>query len=207
MLINKPVVYPLFPSLLGTYVVNDDIQELDIIKTYRFSVKSNDGSYNSCVSTDFKILDNFPNVKSIIENHFLHFKNKVLKLTNNEFVISSSWATKTEPKGFCQYHTHKNSFYSGIIYWEDLPDAGNLEFENNNGSQFLLDQTEANLHISQKFFVKYQKNLIAFFPSYLSHRIGLNNTIHDRYSVAYNFYPIGVIGNGDSSVSLLVKDF
>jgi uncharacterized protein (TIGR02466 family) len=204
---NKCVVYPIFPIVLGTYKVIEDLSELDNVANLEFNNKGNDGSYNASVSKDFKLLDSFPNIKNIICNYFTDFKNKVLKFTDTEFVMTTSWATKTLSKGYSQFHSHKNCYYSGIIYWQDNVGTANLEFENSHGSQFLINPKVNNTYNSDKFVLPYQKNYIAFFPSYLSHRIGVNESNQIRYSIAYNFYPIGILGNGDSSVSVLVKDF
>jgi len=204
---NKCIVYPLFPSVLGTYKVTEDLSELHNVVDCEFNDKGNDGSYLASVSKDFRLLDSFPNIKNIICNYFTDFKNKVLKLTNTEFVMTTSWATKTLPQGYSQFHTHKNCYYSGIVYWENIDKPSNLEFENTHGSQFFIVPEFNNTYNSDKFILQYQSNLIAFFPSYLSHRIGLNDSNSIRHSIAYNFYPVGLLGNGDSSVSVLVKDF
>lgn len=204
---NKCVIYPVFPNVIGTYKVDTDISELQSVKNFEFTPKSNDGSYNTGVTKDFKLLDKFPNIKKIIVDHFIDYKNKVLKYRSTEFVMTTSWATRTLPKGFCQFHMHKNSFISGILYWEEILEPANLEFENTNGSQFFIIPDIGNAYNCQKFVLPYEKNLIAFFPSYMSHRIGVNHSNKVRYSIAYNFYPVGILGNADSSVSVLVKDF
>ena len=44
--------------------------------------------------------------------------------------------------------------------------------------------------------------MIIFFPSDIQHKIAENKTNKDRYSLAFNFYPVGNIGVRDSNVKL-----
>ena len=39
---------------------------------------------------------------------------------------------------------------------------------------------------------------LIIFPSYLQHKIGINNTKKQRFSLAFNINPFGKTGEGDS---------
>ena len=41
--------------------------------------------------------------------------------------MTTSWGTKTDKNGFCQFHNHKNSVYSAVFYYDEI-NSGNLEF-------------------------------------------------------------------------------
>ena len=43
-----------------------------------------------------------------------------------------------------------------------------------------------------------KKGMLIFFPSSVYHRILRNESSKTRYSIAFNFMPLGVIGDGDS---------
>ena len=115
--------------------------------------------------------------------------------------------TKTEPGGFCQYHRHKNSYYSGVLYHNKTNsiDSGNLMFTDDGiklESMLLNDPTEWNILNSRRMIIEPDSNLLVFFPSILRHRISKYTGTDNRYSLAFNLYPVGKIGDGDSSVTV-----
>ena len=201
-----PNIFSLFPSTLATYDVKENLSNLDLVKTVEFNTKNGDGSMYSYVTKDLKLLDTtFPEIKKIIMNYFNEFKNSVLKYTTTDFEITTSWATKTEPQGFCQNHAHRNSFYSGVLYWQDIDNTSNLSFTNPINYGFYIDSPYPNDFNALTYTLEYKKNLLVFFPSYLEHRILTNNSSKIRYSLAFNFFPIGSLGRGDSQINVLLK--
>jgi len=196
----------LFPSTIGTYIIDEDLSILDQIKTVEFNNKYNDGSMYSYVTKELRLLDVlFPEIKNIILRYFSDFKNTILGYTETDFVMTTSWATKTEPNGFCQNHAHRNSHYSGVLYWQDTENVSNLSFTTPINYGFYVNSSKPNIHNALTYTLEYKKNLIVFFPSYLEHRILTNTSSKIRYSLAFNFFPIGELGNGDSRINMQLK--
>jgi|TARA_B100001778_G_scaffold259213_1_gene219524 uncharacterized protein (TIGR02466 family) len=157
---------------------------------------------SSLVNQDYAILDKpqFKLLGDMILKLFTKFTREHLKITN-DFKISSSWFTKTEPNHESHYHRHYNCYYSGVLYI-DTDSGGEIIFDNMADERFLLNKIKDNEYNTRSFIFETENKMIIFFPSDIHHKIAENKTNKDRYSVAFNFYPIGNIGVGDSNVKL-----
>ena len=135
---------------------------------------------------------------------FQQYTVDVLKL-KNQFTISTSWFTKMKPKDTCRFHRHYNSFYSGLYYFNDYEvNSGNICFLDplNSFNNFLIvpdSEQDCSIHNSKEWKIRPEKNMLIFFPSYLEHSILSNTSKKNRYSLAFNFVPIGKYGVSDST--------
>jgi hypothetical protein len=199
---------PLFSSPVSIFNLVEDLSSLlEIKKSYKFNKTVSSGSFKSYVTDDLQILDNFAAEKEIILKYFYFYIKMLLKFDNINFKITTSWATRVGNRGFSQFHNHNNSCFSGILYFDDMV-GGNLQFENTGimPRQILLGIPEEwNLYNSSSWTIKPEKNKLIFFPSYLYHGITTNESDVDRYSLAFNFFPEGKIGSGDSSIDILIN--
>ena len=155
------------------------------------------------VNQEFDIL-NKPQFKLLgdtILKSFKKFAREQLKISN-DFKISSSWLTKTEPNHESHFHRHYNCYYSGVLYI-DTDEGGEIVFDNMADERFLLNKIEDNNYNTRSFIFETKNKMIIFFPSDIHHKIAENKTNKDRYSVAFNFYPIGNIGVRDSGVKII----
>jgi uncharacterized protein (TIGR02466 family) len=199
-------IFPLFPSVVSANVIQEDLSWFkSILEKIEYASVNKYDSNLSYASTDMNILEKYPKIKSLILHNFNHFKDTVLKLESTNFKISTSWVTNTFPGGYSHAHTHKNSVYSGVLYFDDCDFGGNLLFENygiRTESFMLNDPSEWNFYNIENFEIKPKKNLIVYFPSYLRHRVTTHIGSKNRYSLAINFFPIGKLGYGDSAVEI-----
>jgi uncharacterized protein (TIGR02466 family) len=200
-------VHPLFFSPVYQVTVPNGLLALDAVKEYEYSPTYSEGSHNSHMTKNTSILNDFPKEKEIILNYFYEIKNKYLRHESTKFVMTTSWATKVEKNSVCQYHTHSNNFFSGVLYFDEYwPDSAPLEFENPllGNQSFMFSATEYNSHNARDCKFQLPKNTIVFFPSYLRHRIGYHASDKPRYSIAFNFHPVGEYGIGDSKINTSV---
>jgi uncharacterized protein (TIGR02466 family) len=197
-------VLPLFPSVVGIGFLEGNLSSVyGRLKDLEYHTLDG-GNNNSYVSKTLKVLDNELELKNLILNTFSNFKNDVLKLHTTDFTITTSWMTKTHPNGYSQFHSHKNSYYSAVIYFETHSD-GHLVFDNSHSNYQSIqpnDPTEYNLFNTESFHFTPKENLIVMFPSYLKHKVDIYTGDKNRYSLAVNFFPSGVFGKGDSSLRI-----
>jgi len=209
---NEELLLPLFPEVVFVKTLNhisDDemnklkqsVERLDYM-TSGDDLKERDNT--SLASKNIKLFDlpEFVYIKETIMNEFNSFKNKKLKYTNNDFIFTTSWSTKTKPGQSGEYHNHTNCFYSGIFYIDSNDMSGDISFENFNSKSFQLIPSEYNLNNGRSFKVGVKKKMIIFFPSYMYHKIHKNNSMITRYSLAFNFLPVGKLGRDDSTLVL-----
>jgi len=210
---KKFEVLPVFPSVISAVKINEDVQYFwDFVKKIDYVASTSDDSVSIYVSKDMQLLESQKQLKNIIINYFCEFKNNILKLETTDFNITTSWAIRTDSGGHCQYHCHRNSYYSGVLYNKKTndPNSGNLLFNDFGikGDPFLINEpTEWNMLNSKKITIEPDDNLLIFFPSVLYHRISKFTGPDSRYSLAFNFFPTGKIGAGDSTVDFnLLKE-
>lgn len=147
--------------------------------------------------------DKFLDLKKTITKEIATFTNDILKYTN-DFVITTSWFTKIKSKESSQFHNHRNSFLSGVLYLQTSKNCGDLSFMNYDANQFDLNVSEYNLLNGHTFNLMPQDNLLVLFPSTMYHKVETNLSPKTRYSLAFNVMPTGFIGDisSDSQMTL-----
>lgn len=156
-----------------------------------------------------KCLDEYPEDKETLLDIFHEFSKNILGLENQKFKITTSWATKTTrdslPGGF---HVHKNSYYSGVVYFSEGEGFAplmldNLQFDRHHFFIPKFNIESGDPVIANTFHaIPPKKNHVYIFPSYLSHAIGKHESSEVRYSLAFNIVPDGEIGFNDSTVTV-----
>ena len=194
-------IHPLFPSPLVEYHSSDKICSLlkRDCERQKYKLNSDEGSY---ASINLKVLSKLSIVEKAILDIFHQYAQDSLDY-DGQFKISTSWYTKVENKSSSQYHHHKNSFYSGIIYFDQYQreDEGFLYLLNPLGkyTDFFIKPNKSNPLNTHLTIIPPEYNKLIFFPSYLSHKIGeFKGKV--RYSLAFNIVPKGEYGDGDSSM-------
>jgi len=201
-------IIPLFPTVVFETKLEDNFDE-DYAKMKDGYEFIDNFIYQNCyVSNCFTILDDFPKLKETLLKVFYIVKDEVLLYQNTDFAITTSWLTKVNPNATSHLHNHKNSFYSGVLYFDDIEDCGGLWFDRDSvgTSSFLVNEPlEYNIYNSSGWKIDPGKNVVVFFPSYLKHKVGYHKAPVDRYSLAFNIIPIGNFGMCDSTINLSVS--
>ncbi len=198
-------VFPLFASPLVQIKVKEDINKLnDIVSKEPFAFTKSSGSYNAQISKDRRILERYLDLKELLLDYFNQFSEEVLRY-DGEFNITTSWFTKIKTGCSSQYHCHKNSFYSGVLYFGDYSNdnGGAIKFNNpiEQFSDYQIAPKEYHIANCNEYAVYPQKNILIIFPSYLSHMIDTYYGEDPRYSLAFNIVPVGEYGRVDSKYS------
>ena len=131
------------------------------------------------------------------------FENRVnLSLSELQYELplklSTSWFTKTIPYGSIGRHNHSNSFWSTVYYFDD--DCGKLSFTKDVPAinvNFHNQDHSTQMYGEVKFPAK--RGHMLLFPSSLHHHLEINNFDKERYSLAMNFMPSGMVHSQDSS--------
>ena len=192
-------ILPLFSSPLTLTKLNQDtdsileqLKETEYIDT--LDSTNQQSNIQSKISKSKNILEFFPALQKEIVEHLSSYIKDVMRYEDLDFKITSSWSTLTPPGHSGESHCHKNSWLSGVFYPQD---GSNILFS--DGYQFFYHEpSEYNLWNSSKWAIPAEKNLLIFFPSHLNHQITSNTSSTNRHSIAFNVFPRGVWGEGDS---------
>ncbi len=203
-------VLPLFSYPVCQMTVIEDLSSFfnDIKENLEFESTDSEDSHDMYMSKNLYVLKKYPELKEILLKYFYVFVDNVLKAEKTNFNITTSWVTKTNKKSFSQYHRHKNSFYSGVLYFDDIENCGELKFLNDSDymNGFKLNEfSEYNIYNSETWKISPHKNKLIFFPSSLRHKITEHNSDTPRYSLAFNVFPTGTYGDSDSTVKITLE--
>ena len=186
--------------IFETYI-EDDTSELLSCKSYTHSNNQIGDNPDSSNGDSNRVLENYSRIKNILTDTFNKVAFDELNCKNN-FIMTTSWITNTGVGEKSQFHNHKNSFYSGVYYFDETYDEniGDLCFENplDDFTSFFVNFTSFNYYNSAFVIIKPEPKKLIFFPSYLRHSIGMNLSKKIRKSLAFNFVPVGQYGLGDS---------
>ena len=195
----KKQIVPLFSSYVTVIKLDEDIKEL---KTSNEKFRNSEwGSSSSSINK--RVLEKYPKTKKILLDKFKKVALEDYKY-ENDFIITTSWFTKTLKDQSSLMHIHKNSFYSGVYYFDDYTDkSAPIIFHSPLHQFYDFDIVPSNWNIqnSSIWKIKPQKNLLLIFPSYLQHSIEKSIEDTTRYSLAFNIIPVGEYGLGDSMVN------
>jgi uncharacterized protein (TIGR02466 family) len=204
-------IIPLFSKVF--YIKNLDIDTKKIISM--IDDKFENAGTNTAM--DVKNITSASNLKSVLEedkfsylkkqilNEFYNFSYNVMNY-KNEFKITTSWFTKSITNQSSNYHNHNNCMFSGILYLQTDENSGDVSFEDFNNRRYKLDVKEYNIYNCTEYKFKPIDGLMILFPSEVHHKILKNNSSVVRHSLAFNFVPVGKIGNNDSYMNIEVKN-
>jgi uncharacterized protein (TIGR02466 family) len=198
-------IFPLFSKLIGVARLNlspPDLQKAQILlKKYKLKKANLDGTY---ISTSLTVLEdkklNF--LARAIDLQFQKYTRDFMQYYNS-FKMTTSWITKLSPGKRGHEHIHRNNMISGVAYITCPPNCGNLTFVNKELSVFELPFEKMNMWNSSAYSFEPQPNTVVFFPTDMYHEVETNRSRTDRYSIAFNYLPLGEAGRGDSRVVYL----
>ena len=107
--------------------------------------------------------------------------------------IAQMWININGANSYNVSHRHPNSILSGVLWIKQTPEMGRFVFDNmDNGYRdaMLLTNTDVN-HLLQykmppEYVPSYNNGRIVIFPSGLTHRVEINETQENRYTLAFN---------------------
>lgn len=199
-------ISPLFPSVVVGNILNMDnkkiLKDLKKVNYIESNKHLNIKQATNFISKDLSILDNFSDLRESIN---INVQNYIKQIFNSDlnFKYTNSWSTKIPNDCFSFYRNHTNSWLSGVYYPDDYKKFS-ITFENPLNTFWNIDGTvnKYEEHNSQKWNFPIKKNLLLIFPSYLKHSVDINKSKKDGYSIAFNIWPSGSFGTGDSRINL-----
>lgn len=196
-------ILPLFPSVFVEEYLSDDFQFLiEDSRKIKFNYTNNGNPTQSSLGHTKRVLEKFPTFSKKLLSIFNNFSEEVLEV-KTKFIITTSWYTKCSKGTSSHFHNHKNSFYSGILYFDEYDsDSGGIEFYTPLEAHkcMMMESNTFDIYNSNSMLFKPNTGKLILFPSYIQHRIHTHESSKDRYSLAFNIHPSGSYGIGDSFI-------
>ena len=202
---TKAQVHAIFPEVVCmAHIKLNNKALLKSVKELTF-IRDNAQPKNSATSTN-RYLFNEPTYQELRKKalkEFGTFHREILQY-NHDYAVTTSWATETRPGEQSKLHKHTNCQYSGVYYVSVPEGANSIDFVQHQQGGFMTIPYRYNHHNSSRATFNLKEGSLIFFPSYMFHQINLNTSKKNRYSIAFNLIPTGIIGEGDSQLILNV---
>jgi uncharacterized protein (TIGR02466 family) len=183
---------PYFMADIGSAISDTQIDYIKNLKVIR--------DHDNMISENLYILQDskLANINTAVQDVLDVYANEVMGI-KQKLYVTQSWSLINSPNARMQGHPRSNSIISGWMYYCGLPDpVSNVVFERHNSYQQLelIPQVEKrNVYNTLANSVTPEKNKIILFPSGLQHRVEVNKTGEPRYSIAFNCFIKGRLGN------------
>jgi uncharacterized protein (TIGR02466 family) len=140
--------------------------------------------------------------KNQIEQVVDNFLKVNLKFTQIYFNITTSWVVKHNENHRGKSHFHRNSLFSGVVYLQVSDNSGDIIFLNSSKNplyptEIELQATEYNVFNALSWAITPKQNSILIFPSHVKHKVTPNKSNKDRYVIAFNIFPSGILDKGN----------
>jgi len=188
-------ILPLFPRAVGLEKVNFiSTLERDHLLSYENKLQPN---YGNRLTVNTHLLDDkeLTNLKQNLESVLNNFFYEVYKTKQCKLYITQSWLNFTEKDEFHHQHWHPNSFMSGVLYLQTIPDdriefISHLEYLN----FFEFDSEENTPFNTKRRWKSVEDNTLILFPSNMKHEVKRNTSSTTRISLAFNSFVKGTLG-------------
>tara|TARA_R110000851_G_scaffold122856_1_gene252449 strand:+ start:3841 stop:4443 length:603 start_codon:yes stop_codon:yes gene_type:complete len=126
------------------------------------------------------------------------------------FEIQNSWINRHQKGENNTLHWHSNAMLSAVYYIQNEPNAGDILFRRSHLYYNLFHDT-VRVPFQEDSMNQYNMDTIAhkpvsgdllIFPSHCEHMVTQNETTSERYSLAFNLFARGEIGEGTSVIKL-----
>ena len=188
---------PLFPVRTFTFIAPEDLLDDTLEKCKKLQYKEYNPPGGVGTSDDIHINDDF---KGIID----WFQECMDTLHADEgwytdrVAVCKAWVNRSDKESsHCHdAHRHPMSLMSGIFYLTNTPYAPTIfldPIDKREWDAFSVDGTRDEFH---RQYVTPKRGGLIIFPSWLIHASMPNNSLDDRYTIAFNTFPMGDINKG-----------
>ena len=161
-----------------------DVMSKDLTNPWGDGVKTSFKYGNNDYIRDYKI----KTLEKIVIELSWHFLSKFNQYNFYDYQLTDSWINFSEHRDFQFEHSHNslestnNNILSGVYYYQTNGNDGCIEFISPN----LLQSTSMTPFGEGKVVYEPKVGKILLFPSWLRHRVQMNNTQDTRISVTFN---------------------
>ena len=144
----------------------------------------------------------FNNLQVLIKRAVDYFVHTVLDVVEDtEFVLTTSWINKMNEGSDIGLHNHANALVSGVYYPDLGPTANPIIFRKNRQHlnsfpEHVRPNTKENWsqYTVGAWTIQPMTGDCIIFPSHLEHEVATSFDKQDRYSLAFNYFPKGTVG-------------
>lgn len=135
----------------------------------------------------------FKPVVDQIQKHVNNFSEEIIGIDPKDIELSCMWSNAHNSGSKHHFHTHPNSFLSGVLYLQcpEADEAGNLVFNDPRSvkNMWFPDFKKKTSVSERTIWVEPMTGLLLLFPSWLEHGTDefISNSGEQRISMSFNY--------------------
>jgi len=200
-------IYNLFPEPIASYTLGREFTSTEKNALLEQDWKASEGNETS-KNTYVLRKKNLEDIRNFILSSLTDFGKSVYDFSNEEtkLYITQSWVNKTMPGEYHHSHKHPNSIVSGTFYIEtNENDLISFEKPGSNTSPWLFMPKEWNTWNSSFWQLPVVSGQLLLWRSYLPHSVPRTQGTNARYSLSFNTFIRGDIGEKSELSRLSLK--
>ena len=185
----------LFPTPIGFSLLDRSLSENEMLFLVSQETRRNE---SNTVSKDSYILRNkcLASLRQFIEDAVDEYVTSTINPKGDvKLRITQSWVNYTEKGQYHHKHSHPNSLVSGVFYVQANTATDKIHFYRSGYQQINIPPQEWNLYNSESWWFSVGTGMLVLFPSSLTHMVETVQSEETRISLAFNTFPVGVIGS------------
>ena len=198
----------LFPCPIGEYKLDRTLTRNEMGYLKNITMETNTGNTVSATG-DILHNDKMVELTKFIGDSIDEYCKETYDFDTNkvQIYITQSWTNLTKPGEYHHVHSHQNSIISGVFYFEGNKDDV-IEFWNPRnwlGSQHWAVESKSNNHFnSHTWWYPAEAGTLLLFPSLLEHSVPEVEGKNNRYSLSFNTFFKGTLGDGKERTELIL---
>lgn len=192
----------LFPTPIGFFKYDGELDKDFLINQPQRANEGNTTSEDTYILKHKKLL----NLRQFIEK-CLHEYLMATYCPKNDtrLKLTQSWLNWTKPGQHHHKHAHPNSLISGCFYVNAHRTTDKIFFYREEYQRIDMPPVEWNPYNSKSWWYSVGSGDLVLFPSSLTHMVQPVEGEDTRISLAFNTFPIGVIGDENSLTALQLE--
>lgn len=183
---------PYFRADIGYAISDDQVEFIKNLETMQ--------NQANLISTN-KYIFELPELASIaeaVQDALDTYATEIMGI-RQKLYVTQSWSLINNASIGMHGHSHSNSLISGSLYYTDMPDpVASMIFDRHRGYQQIElppERDRQNIFNTPLNIVTPKKHELLLFSSGLQHFVETNESSEPRYSIAFNTFIKGKIGD------------
>jgi uncharacterized protein (TIGR02466 family) len=182
----------IFPTPIGLFEYTGQYDQ-----AFLMAQPQKDNVYNtSSVDTYILRRPEIANLTAFIESCVQEYFQEIFSPRDNvQIKLTQSWLNWTKPSQYHHRHTHSNSLISGCFYVSADKETDRIYFYSDAYKRIKVAPKVSNAYNSNSWCCAVGSGNLILFPSELEHMVQPVTGEGTRVSIAFNAFPIGLLGD------------
>ena len=202
------MIQNIFPTAVGAYELNRNLSktELSFLKFEESAYRVNKGNLGS-IAHDVISNEKVSSLKEFITDSLSSYCKDTYAFDSSKakLQITQSWTNLTKPGEYHHRHWHQNSIISGVFYFQSNVNDKILFYREKSWSDtWNFNMVNFNDYNTDTWWMPATTGTLYLFPSRLEHSVPKVEGTQNRYSLSFNTFIRGEIGEASQLSQLFL---